>query len=94
MPKIYDQKHETGSRPDAPSGGPATRTRNRGTMLAVAAILAVIIIIMLYRLARGEEFQVAVSQPHPQAVSTLLQATTPCPDLASTLLRHGASPAP
>jgi hypothetical protein len=92
MPKIYDQKQEPGSRPDTPSGGPATRTRNRGTMLALAAILAVIIIIMLYRLARGEDFQVALTQPAPPAITSLDQVARPYPDLASELLRYWASP--
>jgi len=72
MPKIYDQKQEPDrERPGNPLKGPGQeQVKSRGMMLAIAAVVAIIVIIMLYRMARGEELQGAVMQPEPVAVSS------------------------
>lgn len=66
MPKIYDQKHDPER--GAGGGGPAP-AQKRTMMLAIVAILAVIIIFMLYRMARGEEFQGTITQPTTSNIS-------------------------
>lgn len=70
MTKTYrtpDQKQEpdTGSRPRKSVGvydRPVRAAPGRGLVMAIVAILAVVIIIMLYRLAVGEGLQ---GKPHP-----------------------------
>jgi hypothetical protein len=59
MPKIYDQKQNPEREPVERStlgqpGGPL-KTEKRGVVLAIVVILAVLILLMVYRMARGEE---------------------------------------
>jgi len=64
MPKIYNTPGSEGDRPDK------TGT-SRQMMIVVAVIVALLIIFMLYRFARGIEYQ-PVAQPEEAAVSTLI----------------------
>lgn len=65
MPKIYDQKQD----PDRPGGAGPAPAQKRTMMLAIVAILAVIIIFMLYRMARGEDLQEAMTHSSPPNIS-------------------------
>jgi hypothetical protein len=64
MPKIYNTPGSEGDRPDK------TGT-SRQMMIVVAVIVALLIIFLLYRFARGIEYQ-PVAQPEQTAVSAIM----------------------
>jgi hypothetical protein len=76
MPKTYqspDSEHdpERESRPKKTVGvyGRHERTAPRGAMVAIAAILALVFVFLLYRLARGAELQEAMP-PIPSGIGS------------------------
>lgn len=64
MPKIYDQKQDPDrgykERKTLGEPGQPVKAENRTMILVIVAILAVVIILMVYRMARGEEIGTAV----------------------------------
>lgn len=71
MPKIYDQQKRDPS--DVQSGGPGQqRTQNRALFLVIAAILAIVIIVMIYRIASGEEASGRLSFQDVQAIASIV----------------------
>lgn len=67
MPKIYDQKQDperVGSEPERETrerkpGFEPERVQNRTMVLVIAAILAVVIVVLFYRMVRSEEIAAA-----------------------------------
>jgi hypothetical protein len=71
MPKIYDQKQDPdrGAKERSTlSGGAPEKAQNRNTMVIIAIVLAVVLIILFYRMARGDELVGELSFAEPWAV--------------------------
>lgn len=75
MPKIYDQKQDPDrdmkERPTLSSGAP-DRAQNRTALMVIVAILAVFLIVLFYRMARGEDILAATGLAEPSAIITAL----------------------
>ena len=81
MPKIYDnpqdkrgQFGENHKRPAMGNGpaGPSAQTDNRVNLALIAIALAIVLVMVLFRVAKGEDLQGMASQP--EAASAALPA--------------------
>lgn len=78
MPKIYDQNKDperesrnrgTLGEPDSPE-----KVQKRNIALVIAAILAIVIVMIFYRVARGDEIQGAATFAEPTTISATAEA--------------------